>query len=157
MLSALLFNAFFASILLVAQDRLIEDADILSGLGHLHEQSSKFDFETALECARRAIQGMLYSDDVFIVSWSPRGLEQMMAVFVKVFGAFGLTISEGKTETMYMLIPRASATQIVFNATGQNYRQTTSFTYLEGTVIKTPNLSDEIDRWIRTGCMSFRR
>ncbi|CAN0053269.1 unnamed protein product, partial [Ascophyllum nodosum] len=51
--------------------------------------------------------------------------------FVEVFGAFGLTISESKTETMCMPIPRAP---IVFNATGQQYRQTTSFTYLGGTV-----------------------
>ena len=33
---------------------------------------------------------------------------------------------------MYMPILRAPATKIVFNATGQQYRQTTSFTYLRG-------------------------
>ena len=37
------------------------------------------------------------------------------------------------------------------NATGQPYRQTTYFTYLGGTVTETPNLADEIDRWIRAG------
>ena len=79
---------------------------------------------------------MLYADDACIVSRSTRGLGRMMAVFVEVFGAFGLTISESKTETMCMPIPRAPATKIpvVFNATGQQYRQTTSFTYLGGTV-----------------------
>ena len=92
--------------------------------------------ETALECVRRAIWGMLYADDACIVSRSTRGLGRMMAVLVEVFGAFGLTISESKTETMCMPIPRAPATKIlvVFNATGQQYRQTTSFTYLGGTV-----------------------
>ena len=60
----------------------------------------------------------------------------MMAVFIEIFGTFGLTISESKTETMCMLIPRASATKIVFNATGQQYHQTTSFTYLGGTVTR---------------------
>ena len=39
------------------------------------------------------------------------------------------------------------------NATGQQYRQATSFTYLGGTVTETLNLSDEIDRWIRAGWM----
>ena len=78
-------------------------------------------------------------------------------VFVEVFGAFGLTISENKTETMCMPIPRAPATKIVFNATGQQYRQTTSFTYLGGTVTEMPNLSDEIDRRIRAGWMGFKR
>ena len=106
---------------------------------------------------RRAISGMLYVDDACIVSRSPRGLGRMMAVFVEVFGTFGLAISESKTETMCMPIPRAPTTKIVFNATGQQYRQTTSFTFLGGTVTEIPNLSDEIDRRIRAGWMSFKR
>ena len=100
---------------------------------------------------------MLYADDACIVSRSPRGLGRMMAVFVEVFGTFGLTISESKTEAMCMPISRAPATKIVFNGTGQEYRQTTSFTYLGGTVTETPNLSDEIDRRIRAGWMGFKR
>ena len=52
---------------------------------------------------------------------------------------------------------RAPATKIVFNATGQQYRQTTSFTYSGGTVTETPSLSDEIDRHNRAGWMSFKR
>ena len=52
------------------------------------------------------------------------------SVLVEVLGTFGLTISESKTDTMCMLISRAPATKIVFNAAGQQYRQTTSFTYL---------------------------
>ena len=81
----------------------------------------------------------------------------MMAVFVEVFGTFGLTISESKTGTMCMPIPRAPATKRVFNATGQQYRQTTSFTYLGGTVTETSNLSDEIDRRTRAGWMGLKR
>ena len=100
---------------------------------------------------------MLYADDACIVSRSPRGLGRMMAVFVEVFGTFGLALSESKTETMCMPIPRAPAKKIVFNATGQQYRQTTSFTYLGGTVNETPNLSDEIDRRIHAGWMGFKR
>ena len=90
----------------------IKDADILADLVHLREQPSKVGPETALECVRRAIWGMLYADDACIVSRSTRGLGRMMAVFVEVFGAFGLTISESKTETMCMPIPRAPATKI---------------------------------------------
>ena len=56
-----------------------------------------------------------------------------------------------------MPIPRAPATKIVFNATGQQYRQTTSFIYLGGSVNEIPNLSDEIDRRIRAGWMGFKR
>ena len=123
---------------------------------HLQEQPSKVDPETALECARRAIWGMRYADDARIVSRSPRGLGQMMAVFVEVLATFVSPISETKTETMCMPMSRAPATKIVFNATRQQYRQTTSFTYMGGTVTETPNLSDEIDRRTRAGWMSFR-
>ena len=62
-----------------------------------------------------------------------------------------MTISESKTETMCMPIPHVPATKIFFNATGKQYRQTTSFTYSGGTVTETPNRSDEIDRRIRAG------
>ena len=97
-LSPLLFNVFFAAILRVVLERVSKDAGILADLIQLHEQPSKVGL--ALECVRRAIWGMLYADDACIVSRSPRGLGRMMAVFVEVFGAFGLTISESKTDTM---------------------------------------------------------
>ena len=100
---------------------------------------------------------MLYADDACIVSRSPRGLGRMMAVFVEVFGTFGLTISESKAGSMCMRISRAPATNIDFNATGQQDRQTTSFTYLGGKVTETPNLSDEIDRRICAGWMGIKR
>ena len=58
---------------------------------------------------------MLYADDMCMVSGSPRGLKRRMAVFVGVFGAFGLTTSERKMEIMYVPIPPAPATQIVEN------------------------------------------
>ena len=151
-LSPLLFNVFFAATLFfVLLGRFSKDAGILADLIHLQEQPSKVGPETALECVRGAIWGMFYADDACIVSRSPRGLGRMMAVFVKVFGMFGLTISESKTETMCIPIPRAPATKIVFNATRQQYRQTTSFT-----VNETPNLSDKIDRRIRAGWMGFK-
>ena len=156
-LSPLIFNVIFAAILRVVLERFSKDAGILANLIHLQEQPSKVGPETALECVRRAIWGMLYADDVCILSRSPRGLGRMMAVFVEVFGAFGLTISESKTETMCMPIPRTPATKIVFNATGQQYHQTTCFTYLGGTVTEIPILSNEIDRRIRAGWMGFQR
>ena len=111
-LSPLLFNVFFAAILLVVLEGFSKDAGILVGLIHLQEQPSKVGPETALECVRRAIWGMSYADDACIVSRSPRGL----------FGTFAMTISESKTETMCMTIPRAPATKTFFNATGQQYR-----------------------------------
>ena len=67
-LSLLLFNVFFAVILLVAQERFSRDASILADAIHLREQPSNVGPETALECVRRAILGTLYDDDACIVS-----------------------------------------------------------------------------------------
>ena len=136
-LAPLLFNIFFASMLLVALQRFSEDADILADLVHLKEQPGKVGPETALECVRRTVWGMLYADDACIVSRSPRRLKLMMVVIVKVCGAFGLTVSEKTTETMQMPIPHGLVTPISTNAAGQHY--------LGGAVTKTPNLSVEID------------
>ena len=60
--------------------------------------------ETLLDRVRRAVRGMLYADDAGIVSRSPAGLARM-TVIVEVFGAFGLTVSEKKTETLLMRAP----------------------------------------------------
>ena len=119
-LSPLLFNIFFATILLVALERFSKDAGTLADLIHLQEQPSKNGPEMTLERLRCVTLGLLYADDACIMSRSSRGLGRMMAFF-EVFGTFGLTISKSKTETMCMPIPRAPATKIVFNATGQQY------------------------------------
>ena len=156
-LSSLLFNVFFAAILSVALERFSKDADIFADLVHLRGQPSKVGPETALECLWRAIWAMMYADDACIVSRSPRGLGWMMAIFIEVFRTFGQTISESKTKTMCMPTSRATATQLVFNASEQQQRQTTSFAYFGGAVTETPNMSDEIDRRIRAGWMSFKR
>ena len=50
MLSPLLFNVFFAAILLVALNRFSEDADKYADLARLQEQPAKVGPETALEC-----------------------------------------------------------------------------------------------------------
>ena len=118
-LSQLLSNVFFTAILLVELERFSTDAGILADIIHPQKQASKTGHETALECVRRTIWGVLYADDTCIVSRSPRGLGRMMAVFIEVFGTFGLTISESKIETLCMPILRAPVTKIVFNATGQ--------------------------------------
>ena len=77
---------------------------------------------------------MLHANDACIVSQLLRGLELMMVVIVKVCGAFGLTVSEKKTETMEMPIPHRLVTPITINPADQHYRQTASFIYLGGAV-----------------------
>ncbi len=67
-LSPLLFNIFFAAALQVALQRFSEDPEILADLVHLQEQPAKVGPETAMECVRRAVWGMLYADDACVVS-----------------------------------------------------------------------------------------
>ena len=68
---------------------------------------------------------MLYANDAAVVSQSPDQLRKMMVVIVTVCEAFGLTVSEAKTEIMPLRtrgIPDATTT---FNieAAGQVYKQ----------------------------------
>ena len=44
--------------------------------------------------------GMLDADDAGVVSRSPEGLEKMMTVIVTACAAYGLMVSEAKTEIM---------------------------------------------------------
>ena len=105
MLSALLFNVFFAAVMEVVLQRSSEDDTILENLVFLDEGSGGGPDETLLDRVRRAVWGMLYADDAGIVSRSSAGLARMMTVIVEVFGAFGLTVSEKKTETLLMRAP----------------------------------------------------
>ena len=49
---------------------------------------------------------MLYADDAGVVSKSPEQLRKIMDVIVTVCAAFGLTVSEAKTEITCLRIPR---------------------------------------------------
>ena len=51
---------------------------------------------------RDAALGHAYADDAGVVSYSPEQLRKMMGVIVVVCAAFGLTVSEAKTEIMYL-------------------------------------------------------
>ena len=88
--------------------------------------------DLAQECVRRAVLGMQYADDSCSVPRSSRGLELMMMIFVDVFGAFSLTVSEKKTYTMCVPAPHMPAVLMVSNTCEQQYRQTTLFVCLGG-------------------------
>ena len=92
--------------------------------------------------------GMFYADDVGVVSQSPEQLRKMMGVIVVVCAAFGLTVSEAKTEIMCLRakgVPESTATFSV-EAAGQVYNQTDEFVYLGGKVNQNAGLSIEVDR-----------
>ena len=67
--------------------------------------------------------GMLYVDDAGIESRSSGGLERMMTVMVTAFSAFGLTVSEAKTEIMCLQTKGGGKVSFTINAAGQVYKQ----------------------------------
>ena len=82
-----------------------------------------------------------------------------MGVLVVVCTAFGLTVSEAKTEIMCLSakgVPESTATFSV-EAAGQVYNQTNEFVYLGGNVNHNADLSIEVDRRIRNAWCSFRK
>ena len=102
---------------------------------------------------------MLYADDDGVVSQSPEQLRNMMGVIVVVCAAFGLTVSDAKTEIMCLSakgMPESTATFSV-EAAGQVYNQTNEFIYLGGNVNQNADLSIEVNRRVRNAWCSFRK
>ena len=82
-----------------------------------------------------------------------------MGGIVVVCAAFGLTVSEAKTDIMYLRakeMPKFTATFSV-EAAGQVYNQTNEFLYLGGNINYNAELSIEVDRRIRNAWCSFRK
>ena len=82
-----------------------------------------------------------------------------MGVIVVVCAAFGLTVSEAKTESMCLRtkgMPKPTATFSV-EAAGQVYNQTNEFVYLGGNDNHNADLSIEVNRHIRNAWCSFRK
>ena len=103
--------------------------------------------------------GMLYADDAGVVLQSPEQLKKMMWVIVVVCTAFGLTVSEAKTEIMCLRakgMPESTATFSV-EAAGQVYTQTDKFVYFGGNVHHNADLSIEVDRRMHNAWCSFRK
>ena len=86
MLSPLLFNMFFAAVIIVVLQKFAEDPLIVSDLVYLDDapkgEDSRPRKEGTLEIVRRAVWRMLYTDDAGVVSTSPRGLTRTMGVIV---------------------------------------------------------------------------
>ena len=167
-LSPLLFNTiFFAAVIEVALQRFSEDDTILENLVFLDEGSGGGPDETRLDRVRRAVWGMLYANDAGIVSRSPAGLARMMTVIVEVFGAFGLTVSEKKTETLLMRAPEKaqqpgetptpSLPALKIAAAGQKYHQVHQFVYLGGLITEDVDITRDINRRTKIAWGCFRK
>ena len=145
-LAPLLFNIFFAAVINGASTRFKTDEGIMDALVHLRKKrgaGGRGEATAGESILATPLWGMLYADDAGVVSRSPEQLRKMMEVIVVVCAAFGLTVSETKTEIMCLRakgMPESTATFSV-EAAGQVYNQTNEFVYLEETSITTPTCS----------------
>ena len=84
--SSLLFNMFFAAALRFVRVRFSEDEGIVENLDHLNDNGAGRG-EERLACVRRAVWGMLYTDDAGIFTAYcleiGRELAYMMIVIVR--------------------------------------------------------------------------
>ena len=102
-LAPLLFNIFFAAVINVASTRFKADKGTMDALVHLRKKrgaGGRGEATVGEPALKTPLWGMLYADGAGVVSHSPEQLRKMMEVVVVVCAAFGLTVSEAKTEIM---------------------------------------------------------
>ena len=148
MLAPLLFNIFFAAVVInnVAYKNFKGDKDNMDAFVHLRDKSP--------------LWGMLYADDAGVVSQSPKQPRKMMRAIVVVCPTFGLTVSEAKTEIMCLRTKDVLESTAMFSveAAGEMDNQTNEFVYLGGNVNhNNTDLSIEVDRRIRNAWCTFRK
>ena len=162
MLAPLLFSHFFAAVINGAFMRFKADKGIMEALVCLRKKGGAGGRGRAAAgelVLATPLWGMLYADDAGVVSQSPEQLRKMMGVIVVVCAAFGLTVSEVKTEIMCLRAkgrPESTATFSV-EAAGQVYDQMNEFVYLGGNVNHNADLSIEVDRRTPNAWCSFRK
>ena len=152
-LAPLLFNIFFAAVINVTYTRCKAVKGIMDALvPQMKKKGARGRGKaTAGESVLATpLWGMLYADDAGVVLQSPERLRKMMEGIVVVCVAYGLTISEAKTETICLRpkgMPDSTAIFSVETA-GQVYNQTIEFVYLGGSVNHNADLSIDVDRRI---------
>ena len=161
-LAPLLFSMFFTAVLRVAEKRFLADAAITDNMVQLQRKEKgekKGTSRTGKVDGRRGkeeeevkrLWGMLYADDAGIVSRSLEGLERMITAIMTASSAFGLMVSEAKTEFMCLQIKGGGKVSFTINAAGQVYKQTIEFVYLGGAISADRYLSIEITRRLLRG------
>ena len=165
-LSPLLFNIFFAVVMEVVLQRFSEDDTILEDLVFLDKGRGAGPNETLLDRVQRVAWGMLYAEAAGIMSRSASGLARMMTGIVEVFGAFDLTVSDKKTETLLMRVPEKAQQPgetptpplpaLEIAVAGHKYNQIHQFVYLGGLITEDADITRDINRRTKLawGCFS---
>ena len=100
-LAPFLLNIFFAAVTHVAYTRFEADKGIMDALEGLKKKAwvgGRGETTAGEPAPATSLWGMLYADDAGVVSKLHEQLRKMMDVIVTVCAAFGLTVSEAKTE-----------------------------------------------------------
>ena len=161
-LAPLQYNIFFAAVINVAYTRFKADKGILDALVHLRkkkEARGRGKATAGEPVLATPLWGMLYADGAGVVSQSLEQLRKIMGVIVVVCVAFGLIVSEAKTEIMCLRAKGMPESTAIFSveAAGQVYNQTNEFVYLGGNVNHNADLFIEVDWRIRNAWCSFRK
>ena len=161
-LAPLLFSIFFAAVINMAYTGFKADKDIMNALVHLGKKrgvGGRGEATAGESVQATLLWSMLYADDAGVVSHLSDQLRKMMGVIVVVCAAFGLIVSEAKTEIMCFRtkgMPESTATFSVETA-GQVYNPTNEFVYPGGNVNHNADLSIEVNRRKRNAWCSFRK
>ena len=159
-LAPLLFNIFVAEVINVASARFKAGKGIMHALLHLRKKrgaGGRGEATVGKSVLVTPLWGMLYADDAGVVSQSPEQLKKTIGVIVVVCAAFGLTVSEAKSEIMCLRARGVLESTAIFSveAAGQVFNQTSEFVYLGGNVNHNAGMSIEVDRRIRNAWYSF--
>ena len=117
-LAPLLFNIFFAAVINVASMRFKADKGIMDTLVHLRTKrgaGGRGEVTAGESVLATPLWGVLYADDAGVVSRSPEQLRKVMGVIVVVCVAFGLTVSEAKTEIICLRAKRMPESTATFS------------------------------------------
>ena len=161
-LSPLLFNIFFAAVIIVVLQRFAEDPLIVSDMVDLDDAPKGEDGrpreEATLEMVRRAVWGVLYADDAEGVSTSPRELTRMMGIIVVSCQEFGLTVSEKNPRPCTCgPIPTQRRTRCELRRRGNGINRQQSLCTLVVLSARARNLDTEIKRRIGAAWASVRK
>ena len=117
-LGPIMFNILFTAVLNIAEERFRANPQVEADLVSIRLTPSAV--RDGDETPRTStIWSMLYADNAAIVYRSPASLPKMMTGVVEVWGAYGLTLAEKKTETMVMRPPYHAQGDIEIVAAGQ--------------------------------------
>ena len=161
-LAPLLFNIFFVAVIKVASTRFKADEGIMDALVYLRkkkEAGARGEATAGESVLATPLWGMFCADDARVVSQSPEQPRKMMGAIVVVCAAFGLTVSEAKTEIMCLRAKGMPESTAIFSveAASQVYNQTNELVYLGENVNPNADLSIEVDRRIRNAPCRLRK